>query len=974
MQRSKDTASLAVAVLLNTAVWAGVTIARTYLDVLFLSTYPTDWLPFYFMGQAIVVLVVTLGITPLSIKGSPLVNFSLFLIAALSIVAGYFMLDIPVHWFAFGFSLWLAAITVVLIVTSTNAIADAFNVRKFKRAVVWSNVAGNAGGLVMGLSIPVIIGSAGTEALPFILAGLIVFAAFCFFYLHPVPNPNRKTAHTQSPFNYPLFRTIALTTFFLMVIETFSDYLLKLELAATFSDKEDIGMFMGPFYGIASVVMLSLQLVGTQYLLRFAGVVGLLTIIPWYCGISGLGLILYPGLMAAAILRMGQTAFRFSFYSIGREIGMQPLPAQVRRAGKMFGTALGYLGAGVAAAILWLFAGKFGPATVPAFIILVCIIWIITAIRINKTYQATLAEAIKIKRFNVTDNEALLEGQNDNVLNVIAFALKEKDPDSVRFGFALLEKYRINQLPEEAMPHINSEYVEIRADFVDAASRLKSRHTVPILLKRLAAEQDGLVIWRLLKGLSVLDPCAITEQAKELLTSTDPLKRAGAVVALFADNTLDNAELANNTLKAMIVSSNPMMRKGAAYAISALSNNRFQKELSVLLQDTEEVVSIAAIWAVSDRRCVNLCAVLTARLGTGKVSRYAIHTLINIGAPAVPHLAKVIKTGGPNAVRAAIRGLTSIPGESADLAIVEAAKSYNVMIRTKLAKGCSLRLKHRSNSDFLVRQAREFVDEEVHSIRILKTAKNAVSLSECAKAEIAHRQKLAEARLLYWFDVVTQSVELSGIIPSLLQEGSSPKIVSRHAAALEFLEIQTNDNSLKKAIAVFEEPADPNGAENAASKLRDLHDTWLTRVLDAGDSETSRGKMDITTQVMLLRKARLFRDLPGEILLTIAETCQDREMVKGEKLFVRGDASDGMYVIASGEVDISRDGQVIAGLHIHDFFGEIGLFDDSPRSADAVAKTDGMLLFLEKAVFDSITEDLPEILRTLVRIVIGYLK
>ena len=132
--------------------------------------------------------------------------------------------------------------------------------------------------------------------------------------------------------------------------------------------------------------------------------------------------------------------------------------------------------------------------------------------------------------------------------------------------------------------------------------------------------------------------------------------------------------------------------------------------------------------------------------------------------------------------------------------------------------------------------------------------------------------------------------------------------------------------------------------------------------------------MDITHKVMLLRKVRLFADLPGEILLTIAESCEDRETVKGEKLMARGDPPDGLYIIASGLISIEKEGQRLAKLKEGDFFGELGLFDDAPRKADAIAATDGMVLFLEKEVFDGLTEDLPEVLRALVRTVISYVK
>jgi CRP/FNR family transcriptional regulator, cyclic AMP receptor protein len=59
----------------------------------------------------------------------------------------------------------------------------------------------------------------------------------------------------------------------------------------------------------------------------------------------------------------------------------------------------------------------------------------------------------------------------------------------------------------------------------------------------------------------------------------------------------------------------------------------------------------------------------------------------------------------------------------------------------------------------------------------------------------------------------------------------------------------------------------------------------------------------------------------------------------GEVIFAEGDASDYMYVIRSGEVEIERDGKVAETLSAGGIFGEMALIDSSPRSATARAKT-----------------------------------
>jgi len=103
----------------------------------------------------------------------------------------------------------------------------------------------------------------------------------------------------------------------------------------------------------------------------------------------------------------------------------------------------------------------------------------------------------------------------------------------------------------------------------------------------------------------------------------------------------------------------------------------------------------------------------------------------------------------------------------------------------------------------------------------------------------------------------------------------------------------------------------------------------------------------------LLARSPLFGLLPEATLGALAAHAQERRMQRGETLFQRGDPGSTMLIILAGEVRISLPAaagqdQVVRILKPGEVFGEIALLDGHPRSADAVALTNGRLLVLER--------------------------
>src|SRR5208283_59788 len=72
---------------------------------------------------------------------------------------------------------------------------------------------------------------------------------------------------------------------------------------------------------------------------------------------------------------------------------------------------------------------------------------------------------------------------------------------------------------------------------------------------------------------------------------------------------------------------------------------------------------------------------------------------------------------------------------------------------------------------------------------------------------------------------------------------------------------------------------------------------------------------------------------------------------------------DAMFLIMSGELRartmIGEQETILTTLGPGDFFGEMALFDQGPRSADVVANVDSTLLRLSAGAFQRLTREAP---------------
>ena len=105
-------------------------------------------------------------------------------------------------------------------------------------------------------------------------------------------------------------------------------------------------------------------------------------------------------------------------------------------------------------------------------------------------------------------------------------------------------------------------------------------------------------------------------------------------------------------------------------------------------------------------------------------------------------------------------------------------------------------------------------------------------------------------------------------------------------------------------------------------------------------------------KIIFLKKVPFFQDMTIEQLKSLAALCEEEIFEEDQRIFNQGDPGGALYMVVSGKVGIEQEAKRkgsfirLASLGANTYFGEMTLFDNSARSAAAVALQDTLTLSL----------------------------
>ncbi len=126
-------------------------------------------------------------------------------------------------------------------------------------------------------------------------------------------------------------------------------------------------------------------------------------------------------------------------------------------------------------------------------------------------------------------------------------------------------------------------------------------------------------------------------------------------------------------------------------------------------------------------------------------------------------------------------------------------------------------------------------------------------------------------------------------------------------------------------------------------------------------------------KIIFLKEVPFFEGMTIDQLKVLANVCEEELFEEDTRIFNENDPGGALYVVVSGRVAIEQEKRKgsfarLATIEAHSYFGEMNLFDDSPRSASATAIQDTLILRLRREPLIVLARQYPDLSLELIKV------
>ena len=1013
------TARLFVFIFLLTA---AAVLARSAQREIFLAAYPRSAIPDAFLLSAAVLCLASLGISALAGRLAQ-VRLTQVLVAtcALLLFAAHFARGFLADSAPMAVYVVVEVAVSVLLTQGWGVASEAVDVRSAKRLLP---LVGFGAGLAWtggGLAIGGLAKRVGPEALlllaPVALVGAVgVLAVLARNDIAESKRQERSEGFlkdTADGLRYiatePLMRVLAAVVTLELVVEKVTDLQLLATAQARFAGETGgVAAFMGLFYGVTGGVTLLAPAVTGRLLARFGSTRAIVTAQAWVLAASVLFL-LFPLFPVVVLLTGGDRVLKQALGAPARSQIFGAVPAMRRvQAGALLRGVVAAVFSALAAVGLkalppglpvhWL---SFGTVAVMVPLLLLSRRWL------NRGYLEALQRSVDQSRIDLDSGQHVRELDREQVAT-LADELASRDDSRAVLAVSVLASSKLavaRPLLVRALAHPSA---EVRALAVQALGRGGDPADAESVARVLAGSTEEEVRCACLRALTDLGGPGALARLEACSDDASPrvraLARAGRA-SLFqvgvGSGRGAGAELV--AFEAMLASKVPEEREAAAWAVGEvpLRASGLRAGFTPLLEDASLPVRRAAVGASGGFADAGIVRALVFALDEPATSSAAFDAFAKLNDAGVGQVENVLRDAPPAVVSRTASALSRGTGLRATELLKGLLGHADSQVRYRASRALVVRRRQDGwtppGEDLLLRAIQVELRQGYRYYAAQEALSGELKAGDAERrfvaGEIDSRIQETERRLLALVAVVADpriarlshhlrdaSPQVTARVLELVDQSLDTRL---SALVVPFLEQVPAGQRTAVGEADFDVPerlrADPVGA------LVELGDAHLRRcaLLAFGERMAERFP-ELTSQeepllrlverLRFLRSVPVFKNLAPEDLMKLAEIAAPVEHPARKVIFKKGDPGDVLCVVVRGRVEIRDQGQVIASQGPNDFFGELALFDQEPRSADAVCVEDTELLEIGGADLESLMERRPEIAREIIRVLAKRLR
>ena len=972
---------------LGVAVMSAHALARTAAEAIFLANVGPEALPLYF-------ILVGVGTVPIAVGASRLIDrmprTTLFAASLVALAVSVLVLRLlvatatPAAYYAA-----LIGIVVVELLMSIQfwvLVSDYFTSLEQKRIVPFLTLGVAAGGILGGSLANVM---ARVVAAPDVLLAFPVLYALGFLVFD-------RLRRTQTALQveddgaridgrgavaeiwelvkgYPIVALLAAVGFLEVMLTGLGSYLSYTIFTESFPSEQELTAFLGSLRAALSALQVLVIFFVTRPLVHRMGVGRMNMIFP-STTFASLGVLAFvPGLPAAILVHANFNTVATGLAAPVENLTYNAVPprflGRVRTVSEAMLQPTGLAACGLALAAV---QDVLSFRQIVLLTLGVAAVMLVLGAMRSRAYLRALQAQLRDRTLDLSRDDEYLSHLHGSYAEEVRTLLASDDPHVISVGIELATRIDPERYLSDLTPRLESLDDRALGGAIGLMQRVRTpsaRHDVARLLRSDDPRVRAAALEALLAQRTVpkhVRPAPLLQDEDERvrgLATTFAFREGPTVDATPVLAELDGlgleyavkgvAALPGDSLMPVLMDAldrgTPAARESALRTLHRVSESqvdRVHEQVLHLTRDEEEGVRAAALELLAYRHdeLERVARGLTDAKATVR-NRVAV-AIGDVGDAALPVLETALASARPEVIQAAVRALGRIrTARAADLAFGALHRDY---VRAALA------------SEWLQRIPRDRPDWAPLRITLQDANRRAVDTVLEVLGAFGHQTTLRNARIA----LASRDDRLRANAVEALASLPDRRFV---LPVMDLLEALASAAEVEGAVG---QP----GARDAApvEELLDVDDRWIR----AGAAETLRNlgrpvpPLDDQEEIpmsrlLFLKGVTLFQQLSLDSLMALDQALRRADFLPGEVIFEEGSTGDDFYIVLQGDVVVEKGrgeaARELARMGPGEFFGEMALFDDEPRSATCRAATPTTLLSLDRSRFHGLMEQLPRL-------------